>query len=100
MEDWQRQIEGMVQGHHAKISRCITHLDSSPDAETLRDMEHVFKELPPTDDLKESVAATKASAKKWDSFINALIANAGKLAFIAMMLGLAAWLNGGITWKW
>jgi len=52
-----RQLSGMVQRHHEILGEVKTTLSHTPDPETLRDMEHVFKELPSTDDLKDCVKA-------------------------------------------
>ena len=49
------QLESMVQTHHTKIHGFERTFGQTPDPATLRHMEHVLKELPDTDDLKEVV---------------------------------------------
>jgi len=51
------QLTSMVQTHHGKLNEIGKTLSATPDPETLRNIEHVFKELPPTDALKEVVKA-------------------------------------------
>lgn len=51
------QLESMVQTHHGKINEMGKTLAATPDPVTLRSIEHAFKELPSTDDLKEVVKA-------------------------------------------
>jgi len=52
-----RQLSGMVQRHHERLGDVEKTLSHTPDPETLRAVEHVFKELPSTDDLKDCVKA-------------------------------------------
>ena len=50
-----KQLTSMVRTHHQKIHEIEKALDQAPSPETLRKIEHVIKELPSTDELKDCV---------------------------------------------
>jgi len=61
-EEKLEQLVTLVQQHHGRIYKIEGTLAQTPDPQTLRDIEHVYKELPATDALKECVKARSERA--------------------------------------
>jgi len=95
----QQQLEGMVQTHHAKIHEIEKTLGQTPDPKTLRHMEHVVTELPPTDDLKDVVKARSERSMMFKRISWGVIGLVlGTIALATMSLvwqGIALALTGG-----
>jgi len=94
-----QQLTSMVQNHHGKIGDIEKTLGQTPDPATLRHMEHVYKELPPTDALKEVVKARSersAMFKRVTWGVLATVAGVMALTVLAMVKeGIALALRGG-----
>ena len=93
------QLESMVQTHHTKIHGFEKTFGQTPDPATLRHMEHVIKELPPTDDIKDVVKVHTERSAMFKRITWGLFATvAGTLALTTMSLiwqGIALAINGG-----
>ena len=93
------QMKSMVQTHHGKLNDIEKTLGKTPDPETLRAMEHTYKELPSTDDLKEVVKARSersAMFKRVTWGVMATVAGVIALSVLAMIKeGIAMALRGG-----
>ena len=90
----------MTQTHHAKINEIEKTLGQTPDPATLRHMEHVVKELPPTDDLKDVVKARSERSMMFKRISWGIIGLAlGTIALATMSLvwqGIALALKGAV----
>ena len=93
------QVSSMTQAHHAKINEIEKTLGHTPDPATLRHMEHVVKELPPTDDLKDVVKARSERSMMFKRISWGVIGLVlGTIALATMSLvwqGIALALQGG-----
>lgn len=93
------QLTSMVQTHHGKIGDMQKVLASTPDPETLRHIEHVIKELPHTDDLKDCVKARSERAAMFKRVTWGVLGTVlATLALATMSLvwqGIALALQGG-----
>jgi len=94
-----KQMKSMVQTHHGKLNDIEKTLGQTPDPKTLRHIEHVVEELPPTDDLKDVVKARSersAMFKRVTWGVMATVAGVMALAVLAMIKeGIAMALRGG-----
>jgi len=91
MSDEVEQLKSMVQSHHGKIYEIEKILGKTPDPATLRGMEHVYKELPHTDDLKGVVDAHKGRTA---IFRRVTMSVVGGVALVAMFAILGAIWQG------
>jgi len=94
-----KQMKSMVQTHHGKLHDIEKTLGQTPDPATLRAMEHTYKELPSTDDLKDVVKARSersAMFKRVTWGVMATVAGVMALSVLAMIKeGIAMALRGG-----
>jgi len=94
------QLTSMVQTDHGKINEITKILASTPDPETLRNMEHVIKELPSTDDLKDCVKARTARSAMFKKVAWGVMGTVfGTLALAVMAMvwqGIHIALAGGV----
>jgi len=93
------QVSSMTQTHHAKIHEIEKTLGQTPDPATLRHMEHVVTELPPTDDLKDVVKVRSERSMMFKRISWGVIGLVlGTIALATMSLvwqGIALALAGG-----
>jgi len=93
------QVSNMTQTHHAKIHEIEKTLGQTPDPSTLRHMEHVVTELPPTDALKDVVKARSERSMMFKRISWGVIGLVlGTIALATMSLvwqGIALALTGG-----
>lgn len=93
-----RQTIGSVQDHHHRLRVIDQTLSSTPDPETLRGMEHTVKELPHTDDIKDTVKSHMESKSNWTKFkwvVFGLVAATIVLALSRLLwIGIAIAMQG------
>jgi len=83
-------LETMVQGHHGRLLSIDKTLGKTPDPKTLRHIEHVVQELPPTDDIKEVVKHYGATAESVKQLEKNQVKRDAYLMVAYVALGLVA----------
>jgi len=87
------QTEKLVNEQREQISRIEKTLAQTPDPKTLRNIEHIIDELPPTDDIKECINHHKDSRRSVRNWTWGVLGVVG--AFIAIAMIRVLWSGLG-----